>query len=278
MNNKQRIFISYSYKDRLIADKIRDNLIREGLEVVAGDNIGIGDSYFDEIKYLYESSEIVLVLLSEALFKNEKFQFEFPRFFFEEARKRKVTIIPILIDKCNIPSDFLEFDIINLTTNFEQGLEKIIHKLKIIPEVSFDHLTPQLFEEFTYDLLKEFGFKNIKQESTGMDKGVDFIGEYYSKNPFGMKKRETWIVEVKYYREERFSINSIKQLVELYKYIGKEDAKILLITNSMLTSAAEEYLKEVQNFSHVDIEVLDGLSLKKLVSRRKRLLNKYFLR
>lgn len=277
MSNKQRIFISHSYNDRNIADLIANKLINEGLEVMSGDNIQVGDSYFEEIKYLYESSEIVLVLLSESLFRNERFHFEFPRFFFEEARKRKVTIIPILIEKCNIPNDFLEYDIFNLTNNFEKGLEKIIQKLKVIPEISFDHFTPQLFEEFTYDLLKEFGFKNIKRESNSADKGIDFMSEYYSTNPFGIKKRETWIVEVKYYREARFSINAIKQLVELYKYVGKEDAKILLVTNSLLTSVAEEYLQEIRNFSHIDIDLLDGLILKKLVSRRKRLLNKYFL-
>ena len=279
MNKKHRVFISYSYNDKQVANRITDRLLNEGIEVVSGiDKIQAGHSYLEEIKYLYESSEIIIVLLSESLFRNDKFQFEFPRFFFDEARKRKVTIIPALVDKCSIPSDFLEFEIINLTTNFDKGLEKIIQKLKVIPEISFESFQPREFEEFIYDLLKEYGFKNIQIEQITSDRGVDFIGEHFSTNPFGIKKRETWLVEVKYYREVRFSISSIKQLVETYKYIGKEDAKILLITNSLLTSAAEEYLEEVRKYSNIDIDLLDGLTLKKLVSRKKRLLTKYFLR
>lgn len=279
MNKKHRVFISYSYNDKQVANRITDKLLNEGIEVVSGvDKIQAGHSYLEEIKYLYESSEIIIVLLSESLFRNDKFQFEFPRFFFDEARKRKVTIIPALVDKCSIPSDFLEFEIINLTTNFDKGLDKIIQKLKVIPEISFESFQPREFEEFIYDLLKEYGFKNIQREQITSNRGVDFIGEYFSTNPFGIKKRETWLVEVKYYREERFSISSIKQLVETYKYIGKEDAKILLITNSLLTSAAEEYLEEVRKYSNIDIDLLDGLTLKKLVSRKKRLLTKYFLR
>lgn len=279
MNKKQRIFISYSYNDKNVANKITDRLLNEGIEVVSGiDKIQAGHSYLEEIKYLYETSEIIIVLLSESLFRNDKFQFEFPRFFFDEARKRKVTIIPALVGKCSIPSDFLEFDIINLTANFDKGLEKIIQKIKVIPEISFEGFHPREFEEFIYDLLREYGFKNIQKEQISNDKGVDFIGEHFSSNPFGIKKKQTWLIEVKYYREERFSISSIKQLVETYKYIGKEDAKILLITNSLLTSAAEEYLEEVRKFSNIDIDLLDGLTLKKLVSKRKRLLTKYFLR
>lgn len=279
MNKKQRVFISYSYNDKRVANLITHRLLNEGIEVVSGiDKIQAGHSYLEEIKYLYESSEIIIVLLSESLFRNDKFQFEFPRFFFDEARKRKVTIIPALVEKCSIPSDFLEFEIINLTTNFEKGLEKIIQKLKVIPEISFENFQPREFEEFIHDLLKEYGFKNIQREQLTNDRGVDFIGEHFSTNPFGIKKRETWLVEVKYYREERFSISSIKQLVETYKYIGKEDAKILLITNSLLTSAAEEYLEEVRKYSNIDIDLLDGLTLKKLISRKKRLLTKYFLK
>lgn len=279
MNKKQRVFISYSYNDKQVANRITDRLLNEGIEVISGiDKIQAGQSYLEEIKYLYESSEIIIVLLSENLFRNDKFQFEFPRFFFDEARKRKVTIIPALVEKCSIPSDFLEFEIINLTKNFDKGIDKIIQKLKVIPEISFDNFQPREFEEFIYDLLREYSFKNIQREQLSNDRGIDFIAEHFSTNPFGIKKRQTWLIEIKYYREERFSISSIKQLVDTYKYIGKEDAKILLITNSLLTSAAEEYLEEVRKYSNIDIDLLDGLTLKKLVSRKKRLLTKYFLR
>lgn len=278
MSNKQRVFISYSFNDKETADKIVERLRKEDITVVSDiDNIQAGQSYFEEIKYLYETSEIIIILLSDSLFRNEKFQFEFPRFFFDEARKRKVTIIPALVDKCTIPSDFLEFEIINLKTNFNKGLDKIVERLKVFQEISFENFSPHVFEEFVYDLLKEYGFRNLERV-TSNGKGIDFLGEYYSTNPFGIKKRETWLVEVKYYKEERFSISAIRNIVEAYKYIGKEDAKILLVTNGLLTSAAEEYIDEVRRYSNIDIDLLDGQTLKKLVSRRKRLLDKHFLK
>jgi hypothetical protein len=220
----------------------------------------------------------VIILLSKSLFSSKYFEFEFPQYFFEEARKRKINIIPVLIEKCQIPSDFLEFEIINLTNDFTKGLEKVIQKLKLIPEVSFEQFSPTEFEDFTYELLKEFKFKNIQREQKFNDRGVDFIAESYTKDIFGIPTKETWMVEVKFYKEERFSINSLKQIIELYKYINREDAKILLVTNSILTSVAEEFIEEVKKDRNIEIKILDGVHLKKIVTKRKRLLNKYFLK
>ncbi len=276
---KNRVFISYSHNDIEMAHRVSDALQREQIDVIIDyKDIRNGENIFDQIRYMYETSETVIILLSNSLFSSKYFQFEFPQFFFEEARKRKINIIPILIEKCQVPSDFLEFEIINLTNNFDKGLEKVIHKLKLIPEISFEHFSPYKFEEFTYDFLKAYGFKNIKREQKFDDKGVDFIAETYTKDVFGIPNKEIWMVEVKFYKEERFSINSLNQIISLYNYINKEDAKILLITNSVLTSVAQEYIENIKRENKLEIKVLDGVILKKLTAKRKRLLNKYFLK
>lgn len=278
-SRRKRVFISYSYNDKEIAHRISDAFQREQIEVyIDYKDLDSGENVFNQIRYMYESSETVIILLSKSLFSSKYFEYEFPQHFFEEARKRKINIIPVLIEKCQIPSDFLEFEIINLTNDFTKGLEKVIQKLKLIPEVSFEQFSPIEFEDFTYELLKEFKFKNIQREQKFNDRGVDFIAESFTKDVFGIPTKETWMVEVKFYKEERFSINSLKQIIELYKYINREDAKILLVTNSILTSVAEEFIKEVKKDRNIDIKILDGVHLKKIVTKRKRLLNKYFLK
>lgn len=280
MNNRRnRVFISYSYNDREIAHKISDALEREQIDVfIDYKDISAGENVFEQIRYMYESSETVIVLLSNSLFSSSYFQFEFPQYFFEEARKRKVNVIPILVEKCQVPSDFLEFEIINLTNNFEKGLQRVVQKLKIIPEISFDHFSPMEFEDFTFDFLKAYGFKKIQREERINNREVDFIAETYAKDIFGIPNKETWMIETKFYREERFSINMLNQIIGLYQYIDREDAGILLITNSVLTSVAEDYIKEAKRERNLEIKVIDGTLLKKLVSKRKRLINKYFTR
>jgi hypothetical protein len=46
---------------------------------------------------------------------------------FSANTTKKISVIPILIEKCNIPSDFLEYEILNLTTDFDKGIDKL-HK------------------------------------------------------------------------------------------------------------------------------------------------------
>ncbi len=278
-NRRRRIFLSYSYADKEKAMLLAERLQSTGFDIVTDyKDISYGDRIFDEVKYLFQSSDFVLVLLSKSLFESPYFKFEYTQDFFQQTRQRKISVIPVLIEKCNIPSDFLEYEIFNLTTDFDKGLNKILQRIKAIPEVSFEILNHRDFEEMIYDLLKAYGFKNIKREERFNGREIDFIAEYFSKNPFGQKKKELWMIESKFYSESRFDIKTIKQVIDLYKYIDKEDAKLLLITNSQINSVVEDYLNEIRRENYLDIEVVDGLLLKKLIASKKRILKKYFLK
>jgi len=278
-NRSKKIFLSYSLVDKNKALEIAERLEGTGFDIVTDyKNISYGDNIFDDVKYLFQSSDFVLILLSKSLFESSNFKFEYTKEFFQQTRQRKISVIPVLIEKCNIPSDFLEYEIFNLTIDYERNLEKLLQRIKTIPEISFDSLSPRGFEEIIYDLLKAYNFKNIKREIRLNDKGVDFIAEFFSSNPFGQKKKEIWMIETKFYSESRFDIKTVKQVVDLYKYINKEDAKLLLITNSQLNSVVEDYLEDIRKQSYLDIVVVDGLLLKKLIAKKKTILNKYFLK
>lgn len=276
---RKRIYLSYSFHDKEKANLIANHLQNTGFDVISDYRNLSSDKYmFDEIRYSFQSSDFVLILLSKSLFESSYFRFEYSKDFLYHTRQRKVTIIPVLIEKCAIPSDFLEYELFNLTNDFEKGFEKLLKRIVAIPEISFESFSPTQFEELVFDFLKAYGFINIQREQRFNDKGVDFMAEYLGKNPFGQKKKEIWMIETKFYSEARFDIKAVKQIVDLYKYINKEDAKVLLITNSQLTSVVEEYLEDLRRSSFVDIDVIDGLLLKKLIAKRSRILNKYFIK
>lgn len=278
-NRRKRIFLSYSYADKQKAMLLDSRLQNIGFDIITDyKDISYGNKIFDEVKYLFQSSDFVLVLLSKSLFQSEYFHFEYTQEFFQETRQRKITVIPVLIEKCNIPSDFLEYEIFNLTTDFDKGIDKLLRRIKTIPEISFDNLNHLDFEELIYDLLKSYGFKNIKREQRFNNRGIDFMAEYFSKNPFGQKQKEFWMIETKFYSESRFDIKTIRQVIDLHKYINKQDAKLLLITNSQINSVVENYLNDIRRENYLDIEVVDGLLLKKLIASKKRIVNKYFHR
>lgn len=278
-DKRKRLFLSYAYADKQKAMILAGRLQNIGFEIVTDyKSFSFDGIVFDEIKYLFQSSDLVLVLLSKSLFQSEYFRIESMQDFFRQAKERKISILFVLIERCSIPSDFLEYEVFNLTTDPDKGLEKLIQKIRIIPEISLDNLSNKEFDELIYDLLKTYGFKNIKKEPHFSDGVIDYTAEYFSRTPFGQRRKDVWFVDVKFYSESRLDIKTIQRIIGFYKRINKQEAKLLLITNGQLNSVVEEYLTEIKKEHLGDIEVIDGLFLKKIIACKQRIVKKYFLR
>ncbi|MBT3258191.1 MAG: TIR domain-containing protein [Deltaproteobacteria bacterium] len=274
MNYKNRVFLSYCSADRETAHLISEKLSTENIKIVGDYDFDPGSNVLDNLRYLVETSEIVLLLLSKKYVQSAYTDYELQKFL-DESQKRKITIIPVVIERCKVPLQLKYYNIIHLYNDFEKGLEKVRRQISTIPQISFSDFTPHSFEEFIHQLLTEYGFINIRREKNSPDFGIDFIAENFTRNPFGMIRKETWVIEVKFYKNERFSINTLKQLFEYKRNILPADSKMLLITNSILTSVAEEYLNDIQKIENTQIEVIDGLVLKNLIARRKKLISKF---
>lgn len=275
MNTRKRVFLSYSHADTETALSIENKLHDDNIEVLGSYNLEPGSNIQANLKYFVESSDIVLLLLSKAYF-NSVYSGKELYEFLDESNKRKVSIIPIAIERCNIPWQLKNLNTINLYNNINSGMELLKREINVLTHVSFDDFSAESFEEFAYLLLKEYGFKNIKRKFHSSDYGIDFVADAFTKNPFGFTRKETWIVEVKFYRNERFSINTIKQLFEYKRKILPHDSKMLLITNSILTSVAEDYLSDLQKHENTQIELIDGIKLKKLIAKREKLVGEFF--
>lgn len=273
--SNQRVFLSYSFQDREKVGRIARELQNNGIEVwYDQQDIDVGLNWNDNIRYKIESSDTVIIFLSKNFLSSKWSQHELWQAL-NESEKRNINIIPVALERLNIPTELSGFLILNLS-NSESALEKLIQKIKTIPEITFEHFTPMDFEIFISDFLREYGFVNIKHQGIESDKGFDFKADYKTKTPFGTTQIQHWLVEVKFYRHERFSLSSIQQLLEYKRNLLPANIKLLLVTNSILTSIVESYLDEFQKIENTQIEVIDGLLLKKLVAKRKKLLEKYF--
>lgn len=267
--------MSYSYRDKEKVDFIARELQDNGIEIWSDyQEFEAGSNWNEKIRYKIESSDTVIVFLSKNFLNSDWSKRELWQFL-SESEKRNINIIPVAIERVQIPSDLSEFLILNLYSS-ETGLSKLIHKVKTIPEITFEHFSPWDFEKFIGDFLREYGFVNIRHQEMTRDHGFDFQADFNSKTPFGTSQLQHWLVEVKFYKKERFSINAIQQLLEYKRSLLPADIKLLLVTNSILTSVAENYLRDFQKIENTQVEVVDGLLLRKLVAKRKRLLDKYF--
>lgn len=264
------IFLSYSYNDKDIADKVREHLNIDNTETIVGYNTTIvNNNIFNELRYNIQKSDNIIVFLSKNFFESKYSMLELSEAI-NEFKMRKINIIPLIIEKCSIPTEILEFGVIDFTKSFDKGMTKIKDRLNIHQKINLENIEFKTFENIVEIFLKEYGF-NVIQTNQNFDRGVDFVCEFLAKDPFGNKTKETWLVESKYYKNERLSINNIHKLYNYMKTAFPDNSKLLMITNSILNSAAMEYLEKIKKDTLTDIIVIDGPTFERLIYKRKRL-------
>ncbi len=276
MSEIKNVFLTYSEKDKSIVKKIIYEIMHKAnvkIHINDSESYLNGNLFLDKMRYNIENSEYVIIFISDS-FNSSKYANNELVKTLNDFHNRNIKIIPVIINKCRVPSELLNYEVINLQTNYENGIEKIANKIDAYQHISFNQITGKEFEYFISIFLEEYGFKIINNEWHN-DKGFDFTCEYIAKNPFGMLKKELWFVETKYYKDERFGINTLKELINYKRSILPNDSKMLLITNSIFTSITKEFLLDMQKQENTQIDVIDGPLLERLIIKRKKLLKKY---
>lgn len=149
----------------------------------------------------------------------------------------------------------------------------------LTPEINFAQLDAATFENLVVDLLLSLGYADIVRQwqDQRVRREVDIKAAFRLTDPFGAPFEETWIVEIKFYRNERPDVDGLRQLAR-YLAACPVSFRGLLVTNSQLTSAAQSWLSLEQSRSRVVIRVIDGTELRSLILSSSQLLNKYFPR
>jgi HJR/Mrr/RecB family endonuclease len=270
-----KVFLSYAQADKETARYIADALKRSGVSTLFDEwELQLGDSIIQHIERAVESSDFVLVLLSPAAVKSHWIQQEWSAAFSKELNDRAIRILPVLIADCDIPQLFATRVYLDLRTNREAGVQRLVDQISAAPAIHFSHLTPQDFEKLVADLLTELGFSVQGTSSVGKDRGFDFFATYEARDPFGVLAAQTWIVEAKLYRNSRVSVSVLRELLGV---LSVEKATMgLIITNGNLTSEARHFLQSVDRANR--LRLIDGTELTSLIVQHPRLVERHFPR
>lgn len=270
---KKRVFLSYATEDKAISSKIAEQLEESGVDVwFAERELLPGDSMVDKIGKAISSSDYVFLLLSKNFLKYELAKISSK--YLDELTTRDVAIIPVLIDDCEVPDFLSKFQMIDLRRQTNRNIRKLIKQIVNAPRIDFSSLTEHEFMNLVTDLLKRVDFEKIQIQHGVADRGIDLTAEYRQRDPFGMEKKEIWIVETKFYQRERASLKALRALMgSLVAFPG---AKALLITNGLLTSYAKKWLRDVQSIERRYIRVIEGPELRNLLLRFPELVDQYF--
>ena len=275
---RYQVFLSYASADKEIAHRIVNELRERGICVwFDAYELQFGDSIVEAVENAISASDYLIVLLSPNSANSVWVQKELGAALSGELTSRDITLLPVLIADCDIPPILASYQYLDLRTDFEQGVARLVEQISIVPEIDFSELDWVSFENLIVDLLTRLGFKDIEREWTSADLGVDFMADYSRLDPLGVEVTETWLIEVKFYRQARADLRSIRQLVDYLSRLPIR-SKGLLITNGQLTSAARDWLKLAEAKNRIEIRVIDGTELKRLLLQHRDLVNKYFVK
>ena len=275
MESRPKIFISYAERDTRVANIILDRLRQAGFDPW---NTPIESNRLDSVKFAIHnqiySSDYFIILISQATLDSTWVQNEMKQAVSKEWSQREIMVLPIKIERCELPFYLKKFQWLDLSENFEVGLEKMIMQLEIALKIDLRKLNENNFENLIVDLLKAYGFKERKMHLFRDEREYDLIAYFPRKDPFGRIENETWIIEIKAekYKTELRSLHDFIAGLVMFK----EPVRGLFITSGQLTSDAKAWLDRETNMRKVAISVLEGIDIKRLLLKKKKLLTKYF--
>lgn len=264
MNTKSsKVFLSYSWEDRIIASTILRQLYNQNISVY---DPAFADTLINAVHNSLSASDCIIILLSNYYSKSKWCQKEFEYLINSELNLMDISVYTIIIDDCDIPKYLNNSIIFDLRSSNQLDLNLLTEKIKLALSIDFSTLNGFLFEKLVVDLLLKNNAFNIIQNN--------FTNDIFDLLITSRQSKPLYYVNLKFYHSSKADF---KSLYNMYTYINQTDEKIkgLLITNSRLTSASQEWI----NKHNVDktIEVIDGTALRKLLLTNTDLIYKYFI-
>ena len=275
MEGRPKIFISYAQRDTEAANIILDRLQQAGFEPW---NTPIESDSLNSIKSVIRnqiySSDYFILLISQAAIDSAWVQYEMEQTISNEWSQREIMVLPIKIERCKLPEYLKKFQWLDLSKDFDFGLEKMIVQLEMALKIDLRKLNENNFKNLMLDLLKAYGFKERKMHLFRDECEYDLIAYFPRKDPFGRIENETWIIEIKAekYTTELWSLNNFIASIIMFK----EPVRGLFITSGQLTSDAKAWLDQEMSMRKVAISVLEGTDIKRLLLKNKKVSAKYF--
>lgn len=127
-------FICYSRADSEFALKLNKDLKARGVDTFLDQiNLKLGPSWDDQIEIALRSASSVLFLASPASVNSENVKDEL-----DFALSLKKNIIPVMIEACQFPLRYRRKNYIDLSSNYREGLSRLIENLQNNAEVNSD--------------------------------------------------------------------------------------------------------------------------------------------
>jgi predicted metal-dependent hydrolase len=212
------VFISYNHIDSDFVDKLALELIRNNVKVWRDEwKISVGDSIINAIESGIKGASFLIIVISKNSNQSRWVKKELNAALIREIEDKKINILPVVIDDCEIPLFLREKKFADFRSDFNLGLKKL---LSVVTK--------------KYNL--DGGRRVNKDTSYYFDYAIDCS---FSKQRFIME-----IDIVSFDLEEQFSI------LTQFKFVSNEVSKTTTFTeyelkelkNKLLRTCAKEFI------------------------------------
>ena len=130
------IFISYSHEDKDFVDKLAVNLVKHDAHVwVDTWELNVGDSILNRVQEAIQVSSALLIVLSKASVASEWCKKELNAGLMRELAEKKVIVLPVLVDDCEIPVFLREKMYADFRKDFETGLKALVDAIAKVTKI-----------------------------------------------------------------------------------------------------------------------------------------------
>ena len=126
-----RIFLSYTSKDKSFVRRLATSLKKLDHEVWLDEwEVRVGDSIVTKVEGAIERADFVVVVLSKNSTKSKWVETEWQSKYWDEIAKRKVMVLPVVVDNCSIPVLLRPKKYADFRSDYEIGLIAIEKSLE----------------------------------------------------------------------------------------------------------------------------------------------------
>ena len=124
------IFISYSHQDSAFVERLAFQLVQKKINVwVDRWELNVGDSLITRIQDAITGASALLVVLSKASVNSAWVQKVVNSGLLRELEERRVIVLPVLIEDCEIPVFLREKVYADFRSSFDDGLRRILESV-----------------------------------------------------------------------------------------------------------------------------------------------------
>jgi hypothetical protein len=130
------IFISYSHGDKAFVNKLASNLVKHDAHVwVDTWELNVGDSILNRVQEAIQASSALLIVLSKASVASEWCKKELSAGLMRELDEKRVVVLPVLVEDCEIPVFLREKMYADFRRDFESGLKPLLEAVARVTKI-----------------------------------------------------------------------------------------------------------------------------------------------